>query len=69
MLNTKLAKPCIKAITVDIKGPAFVNYHKERDSWTLHSNYSFPYPTQFFGPDEISDQRTITLKLEKGKKQ
>lgn len=55
-------KPVIKKALVDIDGPVFEEFVKNRDDWALNDNYLCPGPIQFYGPTK--DNTTETLKLE-----
>jgi len=57
-------KPVIKKALVDLQGPAFLFFKENRDSWALNDDYHYPGPIQFYGPTEIADSITLTLKLE-----
>ena len=58
-------KPVIKKALVDLDGNPFKAFESERDEWVLGDNYLSPGPIQFFGPKELCDEPTITLKLER----
>jgi len=60
-----VGKPRIKALLVDRKDLPFQEYHRQRDSWKLHSDYLYPLPPHLFGPPEIIDKRTKTLVMER----
>jgi len=58
-------KPVINKALVDLKGPVFAIFASKRDRWQLGDEYSCPGPIQFFGPVELTDAVTITLKTDK----
>ena len=57
-------KPVIKKALVELDGEPFKYFASKRDEWALESCYTFPGAIQYFGPSEVCDQSTITLKLE-----
>ena len=58
-------KPVIKKALVDLNGVPFKTFEKNRAEWSLSSDFRVPGPIQYFGGPEVTDQPTITLKLEK----
>jgi pyrophosphate--fructose-6-phosphate 1-phosphotransferase len=58
-------KPVIEKALVDLKGGPFKEFAKQRKAWATDEDYVFPGPIQYFGPKEVCDQPTMTLKLEK----
>ena len=57
-------KPVIQKALVDLEGAPFKEFAKNRDTWAMETSYVYPGPIQYFGPDEVKEQPTITLKLE-----
>lgn len=57
-------KPVIRKALVDLEGAPYQYYLKRRAHWALGDYYMYPGPMQFFGPSEIVDEPTITLRLE-----
>ncbi|MDD2551707.1 MAG: diphosphate--fructose-6-phosphate 1-phosphotransferase [Dysgonamonadaceae bacterium] len=57
-------KPVIQKALVDLEGAPFKEFAKNRERWAMETSYIYPGPIQFFGPDEVKEQPTITLKLE-----
>ncbi|MBR6086005.1 MAG: diphosphate--fructose-6-phosphate 1-phosphotransferase [Spirochaetales bacterium] len=57
-------KPVIKKALVELDGEPFKYFAKHRDEWAIEACYTFPGAIQYFGPSEVCDQSTITLKLE-----
>ena len=60
-------KPVIKKALVELDGAPFKFFASKRDQWAIGTEYVYPGPIQYFGPTEVCDQTTVTLKLEQGK--
>lgn len=60
-------KPVIRKALVDLNGKPFKEFASHREEWRKNTCFVFPGPIQYFGPAEVCDQPTITLKLEKSK--
>ena len=60
-------KPVIRKALVELDGAPFKFFAENRDKWARQTLYVYPGPIQYFGPAEVCDQPTITLKLEKAK--
>jgi pyrophosphate--fructose-6-phosphate 1-phosphotransferase len=60
-------KPVIQKALVRLDGAPFKAYAAERDHWAIETKYVYPGPIQYFGPAEVCDLPTITLRLEQGK--
>ncbi len=58
--------PVIRKALVDLKGEPFQYFKNHRSTWATQDSYKFPGPIQYFGPPEVCDQMTETLRLEKG---
>jgi len=58
------AKPVIKKALVELDGAPFKAFATNREKWALSTDYVYPGPIQYFGPTEVCDEPTITLKLE-----
>ena len=54
-------KAVIQKALVDLRGRAFSEFCKVRDSWRLQDTYSQVGPIQYYGPKEITDSVPITL--------
>lgn len=54
-------KPVIKKALVDLNGKSFKMFQKLRAGWRLQDNYINPGPIQFFGPENVTDAKPITL--------
>ena len=59
-------KPVIKKALVRLDGAPFKAFAAQRDKWAVETCYVYPGPIQYFGPTEVCDQCTATLKLEQG---
>jgi pyrophosphate--fructose-6-phosphate 1-phosphotransferase len=60
-------KPVIKKALVDLNGAPFKAFDKERHTWAVKTSFLYPGAIQYFGPSEICDQTTKTMKLEQEK--
>jgi len=58
-------KPVIRKALVELNGKPFKAYASNRDKWAIETSYVFPGAIQYFGPSEVCDQPTKTLKLER----
>ncbi len=58
-------KPVIQKALVDLNGSPYKYFVSKRGEWAFSTNYVYPGPIQYFGPTEVCDQPTRTLKLEK----
>lgn len=61
-------KPVIQKALVDLEGAPFKEFAKERETWAMETSYIYPGPIQYFGPDEVKEQPTMTLKYEQNAK-
>ncbi len=59
-------KPVIKKALVELDGAPFKSFAAERGAWAESSNYRLPGGIQYFGPAELTDRPTATLRLERG---
>ena len=57
-------KPVIKKALVDLNGAPFKAFDKARDTWAVKTSFMVPGAIQYYGPSEICDEPTKTLKLE-----
>ena len=57
-------KPVIRKALVELDGAPFKKFAAQRDAWARETCYRFPGAIQYYGPPEVCDQSTITLKLE-----
>jgi diphosphate-dependent phosphofructokinase len=60
-------KPVIRKALVDLDGKPFKEFAAHREEWRTNTCFVYPGPIQYFGPTEVCDQPTETLKLEQGK--
>ena len=60
-------KPVIRKALVELDGAPFKYFAAHRDEWERETAYVYPGPIQYWGPTEVCDQPTITLKLEQAK--
>ena len=60
-------KPVIKKALVRLDGAPFKEFAAHREEWAEKTCFVYPGPIQYFGPTEVCDQCTVTLKLEQGK--
>lgn len=60
-------KPVIKKALVDLKGKPYLRYASMRETLGLNTLYQYPGPIQYFGPPEVCDCSSITLRLEHDK--
>lgn len=60
-------KPVIQKALVKLDGAPFKYLEAHRVEWAdTHTSFVYPGPIQYFGPSEVCDQPTCTLKLEHG---
>jgi pyrophosphate--fructose-6-phosphate 1-phosphotransferase len=57
-------KPVIKKALVELDGKPFRAFDAARDTWAVKTCFLFPGAIQYFGPSEVCDDTTRTLKLE-----
>ncbi|MBD5225232.1 MAG: diphosphate--fructose-6-phosphate 1-phosphotransferase [Bacteroidales bacterium] len=57
-------KPVIQKALVKLDGAPFQKFASMRDDWAFNTCYIYPGPIQYFGPSEVCDQPTLTLKYE-----
>ncbi|MEI7731156.1 MAG: diphosphate--fructose-6-phosphate 1-phosphotransferase [Verrucomicrobiota bacterium] len=57
--------PVIRKALVELNGKPFQVLLGHREVWAVNSEYIFPGPIQYFGPSEVCDQPTVTLKQER----
>jgi pyrophosphate--fructose-6-phosphate 1-phosphotransferase len=60
-------KPVIKKALVDLDGEPFKAFDALRNTWAVKTCFHYPGAIQYYGPPEVCDQPTKTLKLEHGK--
>ena len=57
-------KPVIQKALVRLDGAPFQYFASQRDTWAHNTCYIYPGPIQYFGPAEVCDQPSMTLKYE-----
>ncbi|MBP5689902.1 MAG: diphosphate--fructose-6-phosphate 1-phosphotransferase [Bacteroidales bacterium] len=57
-------KPVIRKALVELDGAPFKYFAANRDDWALYTRFVYPGAIQYWGPSEVCDQPTMTLKLE-----
>jgi pyrophosphate--fructose-6-phosphate 1-phosphotransferase len=57
-------KPVIRKALVELDGAPFRAFAAARDDWAVETRFLYPGAIQYFGPAEVCDQTTKTLKLE-----
>jgi len=57
-------KPVIKKALVELDGKPFKTFASKRDLWAEKTCFLFPGAIQYWGPQEVCDQTSVTLKLE-----
>ncbi|MBD5316710.1 MAG: diphosphate--fructose-6-phosphate 1-phosphotransferase [Bacteroides sp.] len=57
-------KPVIQKALVDLDGTPFKKFAAKRDNWAVETSFIYPGPVQYFGPAEVCDQPSMTLKYE-----
>jgi pyrophosphate--fructose-6-phosphate 1-phosphotransferase len=55
-------RPVIAKALVDLQGPLFQEFAKRRSAWATDDAYRYPGPIQYFGPPDICDALTYTLR-------
>jgi len=58
-------KPVIQKALVDLEGKPFSYFASQRDHWAVKTDFVYPGPIQYFGPNRVCDRVTETLRLEK----
>lgn len=57
-------KPVIQKALVQLNGAPFQKLVENREEWANTTSYVYPGPIQYFGPSEVCDLTTKTLKYE-----
>ena len=57
-------KPVIQKALVELDGAPFKYFASKRGEWAYKTQFVYPGPIQYFGPTEVCDVPTETLKLE-----
>lgn len=61
--NGKL-NPVIRKALVNLNGRPFQAFAARREEWARKTCYLYPGPVQYWGPSDVCDQTTLTLRLE-----
>lgn len=59
-------KPVIRKALVELDGKPFTEFARQRPVWRVRTSFASPGAIQYFGPPEVCDRPTETLKLERG---
>jgi pyrophosphate--fructose-6-phosphate 1-phosphotransferase len=57
-------KPVIQKALVLLDGAPFKAFAEKREEWAVRTSFVYPGPIQYWGPSEVCDAPTRTLKLE-----
>ena len=57
-------KPVIQKALVRLDGAPFLKFAAQRDDGAMNTCYIYPGPIQYFGPTEVCDQPSLTLRYE-----
>ncbi|HKK81881.1 MAG TPA: diphosphate--fructose-6-phosphate 1-phosphotransferase, partial [Prolixibacteraceae bacterium] len=57
-------KPVIQKALVELDGKPFNYFASKREEWAVKTDFVYPGPIQYFGPTEVCDRVSETLKLE-----
>ena len=57
-------KPVIQKALVRLDSAPFLKFASQRDEWAINTCYIYPGPIQYFGPTEVCDQPSMTLRYE-----
>jgi len=60
-------KPVIQKALVELDGAPYKYFISKRGEWATGTEFVYPGPIQYFGPTEVCDITTETLKLEQSK--
>ena len=58
-------KPVIRKALVELEGAPFKFFAENRETWSVETCFVYPGAIQYFGPSEVCDLTTKTLRLEK----
>jgi pyrophosphate--fructose-6-phosphate 1-phosphotransferase len=60
-------KPVIQKALVELDGAPYKFFKSKRGEWAFNTRFIYPGPIQYWGPTEVCDVTTETLKLEQAK--
>ena len=58
-------KPVIQKALVELDGKPFSYFASQREIWAVKTDFVYPGPIQYFGPSDVCDRVSETLRLEK----
>lgn len=58
-------KPVIQKALVELDGKPYSYFASQREEWAVETAFVYPGPIQYWGPSEVCDRVSETLKLEK----
>jgi pyrophosphate--fructose-6-phosphate 1-phosphotransferase len=58
-------KPVIRKALVELEGKPFKAFASQRAAWAVQDDFQYPGPIQYWGPAEVADVASETLKLER----
>jgi diphosphate-dependent phosphofructokinase len=58
-------KPVIQKALVELDGKPYSYFASQREKWAIETDFVYPGPIQYFGPSDVCDNVSETLKLEK----
>jgi len=58
-------KPVIRKALVELEGKPFKAFASQRAAWAVQDDFQYPGPIQYWGPAEVADVPSETLKLER----
>lgn len=58
-------KPVIQKALVELNGSVFRHLEQNREKWAMEDHYIFVGPIQYYGPAEVCDAPTKTIRLER----
>ena len=59
-------KPVIRKALVELEDEPFRRFAAHREEWAVKTSYTYPGAIQYFGPPEVCDTPSMTLRLEQG---
>ncbi|MFW5689453.1 MAG: diphosphate--fructose-6-phosphate 1-phosphotransferase [Spirochaetota bacterium] len=59
-------KPVIRKALVELDAAPFKRFAARREQWAVKTSFTFPGAIQYFGPSEVCDAPSLTLRLEQG---
>ncbi len=59
-------KPVIRKALVELEGAPFQRFAAMRETWATETSFTSPGAIQYYGPDEVCNTPTMTIRLEHG---